>query len=195
MLDIGDFRSTAEALLFNKELPFDMSYSKGSFPLNKTSGSEEIVHSAIGQGNILMTPAHMELITCAIANGGMLMKPYEIDRQENYRGTVIKQNEPEEFKRLMSEDEAAVLKEYMEAVVEKGTGRKFKGLDYKVAGKTGSAEYGNVKGESHSWFTGFSNPDDPDIAVTVIMEGAGSGSDYAVPVAKRIFDHYYGKAG
>ena len=92
----------------------------------------------------------------------------------------------------MSESEAGILKEYMEAVVENGTGRKFKGLEYKVAGKTGSAEYGNVKGESHSWFTGFSNPEDPDIAVTVIMEGAGSGSDYAVPVAKRVFDAYYG---
>ncbi len=192
LLDIGDFKDTSEMLLFNKGLPFDVPSKAGQFPLETDSGSEEIVHSAIGQGNILMTPAHMELITCAIANGGMLMKPYEIDRQENYRGTVVKQNEPVRYKRLMSESEAGILKEYMEAVVENGTGRKLKGLEYKVAGKTGSAEYGNVKGESHSWFTGFSNPEDPDIAVTVIMEGAGSGSDYAVPVAKRVFDAYYG---
>lgn len=192
LLNVKSFKKTSEMLLFNKELPFDVPCKAGQFPLNADSGSEEIVHSAIGQGNILMTPAHMELITCAVANGGILMKPYEIDRQENYLGTVIKQNEPEEIKKLMSESEAEILKEYMKGVVENGTGKKFKGLNYKVAGKTGSAEYGNVKGESHSWFTGFSDPDDPDIAVTVIMEGAGSGSDYAVPVAKRIFDAYYG---
>ena len=120
------------------------------------------------------------------------MKPYEIDRVENYLGTVIKQYEPEEYKRLMSEEEAETLKEYMTDVVLNGTGRKLKDLPYKVAGKTGSAEYGTVKGNSHSWFTGFSNPEDPDIAVTIIMEGAGSGSDYAVPMAKRIFDAYYG---
>ena len=123
------------------------------------------------------------------------MKPYEIDRVENYQGTVIKQYEPEEYKRLMSEEEAALLKEYMVNVVQNGTGRKLKDAPYGVAGKTGSAEYGTIKGNSHSWFTGFSNPDDPDIAVTIIMEGAGSGSDYAVPMAKRIFDEYYSRNG
>ena len=66
------------------------------------------------------------------------------------------------------------------------------GLSYTVAGKTGSAEFGNVKGQSHSWFTGFSNPDDPDIVVTVIMENGGSGSENAVPAANYIFDRYYG---
>ncbi len=192
-LDLDSFHATAEKLLFNEELPFDISYSKGSFVLDSSSGEEEVVQSAIGQGNTLMTPAHMCLITCAIANKGMLMKPYEIDRIENYQGTVIKQYEPEEYKRLMTEVEADILKEYMVDVVQNGTGRKLKDTVYGVAGKTGSAEYGTIKGNSHSWFTGFSDPEDPDIAVTIIMEGAGSGSDYAVPMAKRIFDAYYSK--
>ena len=191
-LDITAFFHTAEDLLFNKELPFDLSYNKGSFTLKADAGLEERLQTAIGQGNTLMTPAHMNLLTCAIANGGVLMKPYEIDRIENYLGTVIKSNEPSEYKRLMTEEEARILKDYMTGVVENGTGRKLKGLSYTVAGKTGSAEYGKRKGDSHSWFTGFSNPDDPDIAVTVLMEGAGTGSDYAVPMAKRIFDVYYG---
>ncbi len=190
-LDNDLFKKTAEELLFNKELPFDMSSKEGSFTLDKESGSEEKVQTAIGQGNTLMSPAHMNLITAAIANGGMVMKPYEIDRVENYLGTVVKQNEPEEYKRIMTEEEAQTLKDYMMAVVENGTGRKLKDLPYGAAGKTGSAEYGKRKGDSHSWFTGFNDPEDPDIAVTVIMEGAGSGSDYAVPVAKRIFDERF----
>ncbi len=190
-LDLSSFRKTAEELLFNKELPFDMPFSKGLFTLNAKSGSEERLQTAIGQGETGLSPAHMNMITCAIANGGILMKPYEIDRIENYTGTLVKQFGPTEYKRLMTEEEALILKEYMTDVVENGTGRKLKGLPYKAAGKTGSAEYGKRKGDSHSWFTGFMNPDDPEIAVTVIMEGAGSGSDYAVPVAKRIFDAYY----
>lgn len=192
-LDPDRFHNTAEKLLFNKELPFDMAYKKGSFVLDGDSPDSEIVQSAIGQGNTLITPAHLCLITCAIANNGVLMKPYEIDRIENYKGTVIKQFEPEEYKKLMTGEEADIIKEYMVDVVENGTGRKLKDLPYKVAGKTGSAEFGKVKGNSHSWFTGFSDPEDPDIAVTIIMEGAGSGSDYAVPMAKRIFDAYYGE--
>ena len=64
----------------------------------------------------------------------------------------------------------------------------FPGL--KLCAKSGTAEVGD--GTSHAWFTGFSNVDDPDIVVTVIVEGAGSGGEYAVPIAKRIFDSYYG---
>ncbi len=188
LIDPDSLNETAGELLFNKELPFDISSGKSSFVLNSSSGEEEIVQSAIGQGNTLMSPAHMALITSAIANKGVLMKPYEIERVENYRGTVIKEFSPEEYKRLMSEEEAEILKEYMTDVVENGTGRKLKDLPFGAAGKTGSAEYGTIKGNSHSWFTGFSNPEDPDIAVTIIMEGAGSGSDYAVPMARRIFE-------
>ncbi len=195
LLDLKKYRETADTLLFNSDLPLNVPYSRGSFVLSQSSGEEEIIQSAIGQGNTLMTPAHMNFITCAIANKGMLMKPYQIEKIENYRGMVIEQYAPEEYKRLMTEEEAELLKEYMTGVVLNGTGKKLKGLEYEVAGKTGSAEYGTIKGESHSWFTGFSNPEDPDIAVTVIMEGAGSGSDYAVPVAKRVLDSYYRSAG
>ena len=68
---------------------------------------------------------------------------------------------------------------------------RLSGYNYTSAGKTGSAEYNNTKGDSHAWFTGFAPADNPEIAVTIIIEGAGSGGDYAVPVARRIFDSYF----
>ena len=96
-----------------------------------------------------------------------------------------------EYGRLMSEDEAAILRQLMTDVVQEGTASKLKGLSYTAAGKTGSAEYNNVKGDSHAWFTGYAPAEDPEIVVTVIIEGAGSGGDYAVPIAKRVFDAYF----
>jgi peptidoglycan glycosyltransferase len=79
----------------------------------------------------------------------------------------------------------------MEAVVEEGTGTRLSGQTYKAAGKTGSAEY-NSYSDSHAWFTGYTYDTDRPLQITVIMEGAGSGGEYAVPVARRIFDAYYG---
>ncbi len=76
----------------------------------------------------------------------------------------------------------------MEEVVKSGTGTKLSGLTYTAAGKTGSAEYNQVKTDSHAWFTGFAPVEDPEVCVTIIIEGAGSGGDYAVPIAKRILD-------
>ncbi len=63
---------------------------------------------------------------------------------------------------------------------------------YTAYGKTGTAEYSSDKKKSHAWFTGYVTGDKPDLAVCVLVEGAGSGSEYAVPVAKKIFDAYYG---
>ncbi len=106
-------------------------------------------------------------------------------------GSVVKQFSPSSEKRLISSEEAAALKGLMRGVVEEGTASRLKGLSYTAAGKTGSAEYNTVKGDSHAWFTGFAPVEDPKISVTIIIEGAGSGGDFAVPIAKRIFDAYF----
>ncbi|MFR4126788.1 MAG: penicillin-binding transpeptidase domain-containing protein [Roseburia inulinivorans] len=62
-----------------------------------------------------------------------------------------------------------------------------------AAGKTGTAEYSNVLQRlPHAWFVGYAHREDKeDIAVAVIVEDSGSGSEYAVPIAKKIFDAYY----
>jgi peptidoglycan glycosyltransferase len=104
---------------------------------------------------------------------------------------VVKSFKSDSYGRLMSEEESEFLTTLMTAVVESGTATKLKGQSYTAAGKTGSAEYNNVKGESHAWFTGFAPVEDPQVAVTIIVEGAGSGGDYAVPIARRIFDEYF----
>ena len=119
------------------------------------------------------------------------MKPYVIDRVEHDERTVVKSFKASAHGRLMSEDEAAILRQLMTDVVQEGTASKLKGLSYTAAGKTGSAEYNNVKGDSHAWFTGFAPAEDPEVCVTIIVEGAGSGGDYAVPIARRIFDAYF----
>lgn len=93
---------------------------------------------------------------------------------------------------MMTEEEAAFMKELMTGVVTSGTASKLKGLSYTAAGKTGSAEFSENKSDSHAWFTGFAPAEDPQICVTVIVESAGSGGDYAVPIAKRVFDKYFG---
>lgn len=61
-----------------------------------------------------------------------------------------------------------------------------------AAGKTGSAEFSSSSDATHSWFVGYAhNGEEPDIAVAVIVENSGVGSEYAVPIAKQIFDAYY----
>ena len=60
-----------------------------------------------------------------------------------------------------------------------------------MAGKTGTAEI-DSEGTSHAWFVGFAPAADPKIAVSVIVEGAGTGSQYAVPIAAKMLEEYLG---
>ncbi|MFQ6866175.1 penicillin-binding transpeptidase domain-containing protein [Blautia sp.] len=180
---------TSEDLLFNKKLPL-VSYKKSSFSLNGQSGIPLIMQTAIGQGNTLVSPAHMAMITCAVANNGVLMKPYLIDQVVNNTGEHVDTTQPEAYKRLMTKNEATMLGELMKDVVEYGTASALSGQGYTAAGKTGSAEY-DEQGSSHSWFIGYSDVESPDLAVAVIVEGGGTGSEAAVPIASQIFNSYY----
>lgn len=91
------FCRTAEDLLFNKSLPLN-AYRTSSFSLDKKSVTPLIMQTAIGQGNTLVSPMHMALITCAIANDGVLMKPYLIDEVVNDSNDTVKKTEPVPYK-------------------------------------------------------------------------------------------------
>ena len=78
---------------------------------------------------------------------------------------------------MLSQEESDILTGLMQEVVNSGTGTKLSGLSYTAAGKTGSAEYNAVKTDSHAWFTGFAPVENPQVSVTIIIEGAGSGGD------------------
>ena len=190
-LDKDRFSKTLHEMLLDEKLPMDLPYSISSVHMEQDLSVDEMLQTSIGQGRTQITPLHLNLITCAIANKGILMKPHLLDRVENDKGGLVKSFKSETGERLMTEEEAEILQGLMKAVVEEGTASKLKGLSYTAAGKTGSAEYNNVKGESHAWFTGFAPCEDPEVCVTIIVEGAGSGGDYAVPIAKRIFDAYF----
>ncbi|MBQ5849511.1 MAG: penicillin-binding protein 2 [Lachnospiraceae bacterium] len=190
-LNISRYRDTAKDLLFNTKLPALLPSSQSKFQLDKKSEDYEIMMTAMGQGKTQVSPYHMTLVSAAIANGGVLMKPYLVDEVVNYTGTSISKNYPEKYKRLMTTEEASVLKEYMAEVVTNGTGVSLSWENYTVAGKTGTAEYSSDKTKSHSWFTGFSNVDNPELVITVIVESADNSGMSAVTVAKRILNAYY----
>jgi len=183
---------TAQQLLFNREQPLELSYSKSRFSLKEDSPGWEVLQTAIGQGMTQMTPMHCLMVTASIANKGVLMNPYFLERVENAAGEPVKSFGPSVYGNLMDEGQAGILKDMMAGVVAGGTGSALRTESYTAAGKTGSAEFETGK-ETHAWFTGFAPVENPKIAVTVIVEEGGSGGQAAAPVARKIFDIYLGR--
>lgn len=181
-----------ENFLFNKSLPIEMESNASSYKLKSASSSaEEAMQTAIGQGNTLITPLHNAMIAATVANGGVMMKPYVVDHIENADGGVIKRYSAQIASKPMTPDEASYIGKMMRLAVTDGTAVKLNNLNVKAAGKTGSADHG--KGKAHAWFIGYAPYDNPDLVVSVIVENVGTGSDYAVPIAKKIFSAYFDK--
>lgn len=190
-LNLSSFKETAKDLLFDSKLPCDFPYTQSKFQLTKDSSESEVMMTAIGQGKTQVSPYHMALVTSAIANGGTLMKPYLVSEILNYKGVSMDKNLPSKYGNLMTSQEAAKLKEYMIEVVTSGTGYALSGESYSVAGKTGTAEYSSDKEKSHSWFMGFTNVDNPELVIAVVVESADQSGMSAVSVAKKVFNAYY----
>ena len=131
---------------------------------------------------------HMAMICAAIANDGDLMMPCLVDHVENDAGITVSTNKPRKAATLFDKEDCAVLKNYMRAVVTKGTGYDLKGAKYEAAGKTGTAEYSSDKNKTHSWFVGYANVEDPEVVVAVVVEDADG---VAPGVSRKILDAYY----
>lgn len=190
-LDRGLFGKTLEDFYFNQKLPGDFTTNMSRTTINAGISDYDMMQSSIGQGETLVTPLQICMATCAIANGGEMMTPYVVSRIENYEGGLVRSYQPQSCGRVMSQEEADALTELMVAVCDYGTGYRIAREPYTVAGKTGSAEFSDSSEESHAWFTAFAPADDPKIAVTIVIEGVGSGSNYAVPIAQRLFQTYF----
>ena len=168
-----------------------MEQKKASFTLKEGEADAIIRQTAIGQGDTLVTPLQNLLLVAACENDGKIMKPYVIDRIEDAYGNVVRQTEPEVMSSPITEEEASELKTLMEATVKYGTATALNYGSYHAGGKTGSAEFKLGSTESHSWFIGFAEKNGKKLVVSIIGEGAGTGSRFAVPVARKIFDAYW----
>ena len=84
-----------------------------------------------------------------------------------------------------------IVREGMREAVTGGSAYLLADLPIKVAGKTGTAQITNTFRKTNAWFVGFAPYENPEIALAIVIEGAGEGSAAAVPVAKEVFYWYY----
>lgn len=144
----------------------------------------ELASSAIGQGEVLVSPLHMALVAAAIANKGVIMHPYLVETVKDSLGETVQRAATRPWLTATTPQISGVIREGMVEAVKYGTAGAAAVAGMQVAGKTGSAE--NARGRTHAWFIGFAPADQPRLAIAIVLENAGLGGSVAAPVAGRL---------
>ncbi len=149
----------------------------------------ETFDAAIGQGFQLATPIQMASVISQIANGGHRYRPYLVSKIVSPEGEIVKTFGPEEVGSVKISDKnlEALRVGLRDVVTDAGTaGYIFQGLPMAIAGKTSTVE--NPHGDDHGWFVAYAPYDKPTIAIAVVVEQGGYGSDSAAPIARKIIE-------
>ncbi len=164
----------------------------------------------IGQGFMTASPLQLAVATAALANKGQLFKPTLLKNIQTPNQIVkgIENNLATQIPIKNIKNWEDVIDGMRQTIyAPKGTARRLnKGLTYTLAGKTGTAQVFGLDAEEeyiaeklderlrdHALFTGFAPVENPQIAIAVIVENAGSGSSKAAPLAREVLDVYFKK--
>ncbi len=192
------------------ELPMEESGIVATRDKAKERGEEwqmgETLSAAIGQSYNSYTPIQMAKYISMLANGGKPIDVTIVKSVIDVRGEEISKEEISKFVNAKlgleeeKKEELNIKKENLEAILkgmkgvtseEGGTAYStFADFDIELGGKTGSAQT-DVNGKINGWFVGFAPYNEPEIAVVVLVENAGSGA-YTAEVARDILQEYFG---
>ena len=166
------------------EVGFDLQNLGGFLPSGVAS-DYDAAQMGIGQGELLVTPLQMATVASTIANGGAMMRPYVV--QEVRGGLKMRQiTRPQITSQVLPPSHASALQEAMILAAREGTARTSRPSSLDYGGKTGTAQTG--PGGDHAWFIGFAPTERPRVAIAVLVEHGGSGSQMAVPIGVTVME-------
>lgn len=148
-------------------------------------------HVSIGQGDILVTPLQIANMTAMIANKGILYQPFLLKKVIKQK-TIAQVTEPQIIhnNNFIKAENIDIVRQGMRQAVLSGSARFLNDLPFTSAGKTGTAQVGG-EARPHAWFTVFAPYEQPEIALTILIENGNEGSTVALPVAKEVLKWYF----
>jgi penicillin-binding protein 2 len=148
-------------------------------------------HVGIGQGDLLTTPLQVLLWTATIANRGVGMQPQVLKSiiDEEQKQLIFEQTPKVKIEKFVDYKNLKLVQEGMRETVLSGSGRLLNTLSITSAGKTGTSQFdGSDPKKTHAWFTAYAPYEDPQIAITVLVEAGGEGSSVSVPIVKEVLN-------
>lgn len=148
-------------------------------------------HVAIGQGDLLVTPIQVSYYLNYFANNGTLYRPHLVKYVLSSEDKLITITDTTPVKsNIINPYNLKVVREGMRQAVTNGSAKRLNSLSVSAAGKTGTAQWSTEK-KPHAWFIGFAPYENPEVAVTILIEEGEEGSATAVAVADDFLRWYF----
>ena len=185
-LKLGGLRlyKTGKSFLLGEDISLDFATIHSNFDL-KGYEDNVVATTAFGQGETLVTPLQMAMVTQSIANDGVMLKPYLFKSVVNGKGQTTAEGKSEKLVETMDTDTAQEIKEAMKAAAQSYGMSTVGEKEYSIAAKTGTAERGD--GTNNAWLVTFAPADNPQIAFAGIVEGG----EYSKYMIRSIIQAYY----
>ncbi len=189
-----NFATYIEDYGFGKTTGIDLPYEhSGSLFAVKRWDTHSLGAVPFGQG-IMVTPLQMVSALNVIANDGKLLRPYITREIRDNSGEVIKKMYPIEVRQVLRPEVARQMADILVGVVEGGSGRRARVEDYRVAGKTGTAQKAEPNGKGYLGkevmsFMGFLPAENPVISIIVMLDeptGARFSGQIAGPLFQKV---------
>ena len=182
-------KETADYVKIGNDFDFILPQSTSVVQVTEQESDSMLARTAIGQGDTLMTPFSLNMLTCAIANQGVLVAPTLLKETRDSEGNVLEEYPPKLWGTIMTRSEASFLEDLMRSVVTYGTATNLNTDRYECYGKSGTAQVEGL--EDHSWFTCYVKRNETvEYAITVLIEEGGV-YKRAVPMTEAILDYLY----
>lgn len=187
-LGADELRVQSELFGFGRTVEIPMPVSQSIFPEQLNQPQTALV--SFGQYDLRSTPLQMAMVTSAIANQGIIYSPQLIDRVVSNNLELLSDPAPQVFGSPISQSTAGLITQMMFESVEVGAAGNAKIPGMAVAGKTGTAENGIGQPFTY-WFTGFAPAENPELVVTVVVEGedqSSTGNSISAPIGRKLLE-------
>ena len=202
MMDIGEKMGRSIFYKYQKDfgfgeltgidLPGEGGYGPSIMYAENAIGPVELATMSFGQ-SFNCTAIQVLSAFSAVINGGNLMQPYVVSKIIDSNGEVTYEKTPTVVRKVISEETSDIVREYLQTVIDSGTGKKAKIDGYAIGGKTGTAQQSvRANGKYTVTFVGFLPVGDPEIIAIAILDRPSvytEGSTSAAPMLKGLLEN------
>lgn len=188
----------SERYMMNKPIPSDLKFETSAVlgPKLEEASAFDVAEFAAGFTGSKLSPIHSAMLSAVTANDGVMMAPYIVDAAFNKKGEQVYTGKPREISRVFQKSTTEKMLSLMHATITSGTSRRYfarrgtRKERFEIGGKTGTLSDAEMRSTLYTWFSGLTQLDTPNVAISTLIASPQNWVVRASMVAQQSIANY-----